>query len=228
MVEGAAAAQERGRDEAGTATRMETFAGIQGRSGNAGQAPVGSGGTNPAQGAIVAGEADLPVLTPRDSAVETRYLLMPDQINHYGTAFGGIVMSWIDVIAGMAAHRHCGREVVTASIDHLSFLNPIHSGDHVVLKASVNYVGNTSLEVGVKVIKERPFTREASHTTTAYLTFVCLGPDMKPIPAPRLRPETPDELRRWENARLRMEMRRQLRDALKKAAETGSYKVISI
>ena len=69
---------------------------------------------------------------PADSAVESRYLLMPHQANPYGTAFGGVIIAWIDMIASMAAQRHCGKEVVTVNIDSLSFKGPIHVGDHVV------------------------------------------------------------------------------------------------
>ncbi|MGD8401413.1 MAG: acyl-CoA thioesterase, partial [Bacillota bacterium] len=112
--------------------------------------------------------------TPRESAVETRYLIMPDQVNAHGTVFGGLIMSWIDMVAAMAAQRHCNGVAVTASIDRISFKAPIYVGEHAVLRASVNYVGHTSLEVGVLVIKENPYTGEQIRATTAYLTFVAL------------------------------------------------------
>ena len=92
--------------------------------------------------------------TPSQSKVETRYLVMPDQANPAGTVFGGIIVSWIDMIASMAAQKHCGKPVVTASIDSINFRKPINIGDHVVLKAAVNYVSKTSMEIGVIVIKE--------------------------------------------------------------------------
>ncbi|WP_243401605.1 acyl-CoA thioesterase [Leptospira ellisii] len=92
--------------------------------------------------------------TPSQSAAETRHIVMPDHANHYGTLFGGTLMSWIDMIAVMVAQRHCGKEAVTASVDRLNFIAPIEIGDHVVLRASVNYTGKTSLEVGVQVSKE--------------------------------------------------------------------------
>ena len=147
---------------------------------------------------------------PGDSAVESRYLLMPHQANPYGTAFGGVIIAWIDMIASMAAQRHCGKEVVTASIDSLSFKEPIHVGDHVVLKASVNYVGHTSMEVGVRVIREDPYSTKQIIATTAHLTFVALGKDKHPCPVASILPETADEKRRYENAKLRVQARKEL------------------
>jgi acyl-CoA hydrolase len=123
--------------------------------------------------------------TPRESAVESRYLVMPQHANDCGIAFGGTIMSWIDMVAAMVAQRHCEREVVTVSIDKLSFLAPIQIGDHVLLKASVNYVGQTSMEVGVQVIKENPYQGESVRATTAYLTFVGIDRNKKPLPAGR-------------------------------------------
>ncbi len=147
---------------------------------------------------------------PGDSAVESRYLLMPHQANPYGTAFGGVIIAWIDMIASMAAQRHCAKEVVTASIDSLSFKEPISVGDHVVLKASVNYVGHTSMEVGVRVIREDPYSTKQIIATTAHLTFVALGKDKRPCPVVPLLPETADEKRRYENAKLRVQARKDL------------------
>ena len=153
---------------------------------------------------------------PEDSAVQSRYLLMPHQANPYGTAFGGVIMAWIDMIASMAAQRHCGKEVVTASIDSLSFKEPIRVGEHVVLKASVNYAGRTSMEVGVRVIREDPYTAEQIIATTAHLTFVALGEDKRPSPVPPVLPQTADEKRRCENAKLRVQARKELLGKMKK------------
>ena len=147
---------------------------------------------------------------PGDSAVESRYLLMPHQANPYGTAFGGVIMAWIDMIASMAAQRHCGKEVVTASIDSLSFKEPVRVGDHVVLKASVNYVGRTSMEVGVRVIREDPYSSKQIIATTAHLTFVALGKDKHPCPVTPILPGTADEKKRYENAKLRVQARKDL------------------
>jgi acyl-CoA hydrolase len=154
--------------------------------------------------------------TPRDSAVETRYILAPNNVNALGSAFGGVVMSWIDSVAAMVAQRHCRGVVVTASIDTLSFKEPIHVGDHVVLKASVNYVGKTSMEVGVQVTKEDPKTGERARATTAYLTFVHIDKHGQPVPVPDLLVETDEEKRRNENARLRVRARKELLRRIKR------------
>ena len=135
---------------------------------------------------------------------------MPHQANPYGTAFGGVIVAWIDIVGSMAAQRHCGKEVVTASIDSLSFKEPICVCDHVVLKASVNYVGHTSMEVGVRVIREDPYSTKQIIATTAHLTFVALGKDKHPCPSAQILPETADEKRRYENAKLRVQARKDL------------------
>ena len=154
--------------------------------------------------------------TPNQSAVETRYILAPHQVNALGTAFGGVIMSWIDAVAAMVAQRHCHGAVVTASIDKISFKAPIQIGDHIILKSSVNYVGNTSMEVGVQVSKENPLTGEEAKTTRAYLTFVHLDNNGVPTPVPPLEPETAEEKRRYENALHRVEARTELRKRIKR------------
>jgi len=148
--------------------------------------------------------------SPRQSAVETRYLIMPHQANPYGTVFGGVIMAWIDMVAAMAAQRHCGKDVVTAGIDSLAFKEPINIGDHVVLRASVNYVSRSSMEVGVQVAREDPYTSRQVVATTAHLTFVALDENKKPTPAPPVLPKTEQDKRRHENARLRVKARKAL------------------
>jgi acyl-CoA hydrolase len=153
--------------------------------------------------------------TPSESAVEARYLVMPSQANPQGTAFGGAIVGWIDMAAAMAAQRHCSREVVTAGIDSLVFKEPIRIGDHVILKAAVNYVSRSSMEVGVQVTRENPFTGETRIATTAHLTFVALDEDKRPSPAPPLSPQTPEEKQRYEHAKTRVQARKNLLEALK-------------
>ncbi|MCK4998113.1 MAG: acyl-CoA thioesterase [Anaerohalosphaera sp.] len=152
---------------------------------------------------------------PSASAVDTRYLLMPHQANPQGTAFGGVIMAWIDMVASMAAQRHASTEVVTASIDSLHFKHPINIGDHAILKASVNYVGKTSMEVGVQVIREDPKSDVNMITTTAHLTFVALDADRNPTPVPPLKLQTDDEIRRHSNAKLRVNYRKELLKQMK-------------
>ena len=153
--------------------------------------------------------------TPRSSYVETRHIVMPDHANHYGTLFGGFLMSWIDMIAVMVAQRHCGREAVTASVDRLNFIAPIFVGDHVLLKASVNYTGRSSMEIGVQVSKENPYTGVSVRATTAYLTFVALDENKRPSAIPPVVPETEIEKKRFQNAILRQEANRNLVKKLK-------------
>jgi len=153
--------------------------------------------------------------SPKESTVETRYILMPQHANPQGTAFGGVIMAWIDTVAAMAAQRHAGCEVVTAGIDSLIFREPIRIGDHVVLKASVNYVSRSSMEVGVQVTREDPYSSQKAVATTCYLTFVALGEDKKPTPAPPILPQTQEEKRRYENARLRVQARKELLKKIK-------------
>jgi acyl-CoA hydrolase len=153
--------------------------------------------------------------TPGESAVETRYLVMPQQANPQGTAFGGAIVSWIDMVAAMAAQRHCGREVVTAGIDSLIFRHPVHIGDHVVLRAAVNYVSRSSLEVGVQVIREDPYSGAQIVATTAHLTLVALDENKKPSPVPPLVPQTPEEKRRFEEARVRVQARKERLEAMR-------------
>jgi acyl-CoA hydrolase len=140
---------------------------------------------------------------------------MPDQANPSGTAFGGAIVAWIDMVASMAAQKHSGKEVVTASIDSLNFREPIYVGDHVVLKACVNYVSRSSMEIGVRVTREDPYSSKEIIATTAHLTFVALDKNKTPTPVPQIMPETPDEKRRFENAKLRVQARKELLKKMK-------------
>jgi acyl-CoA hydrolase len=152
--------------------------------------------------------------SPSESSVEMREMVMPNHTNPQNTVFGGTVMGWIDVAAAMVAARHCARPVVTAHIDDIDFIAPIKVGYHVLIQASLNYVGRTSMIIGVKVTSENPYTGESRTTTKAYLTFVALDDLGRPVEVPALRPETEDEIRRFENAKKRVEMKKSVRDTL--------------
>ncbi|MBC7427322.1 MAG: acyl-CoA thioesterase [Bacteriovorax sp.] len=143
--------------------------------------------------------------TVADSAVEMRFLVMPNDTNPQNSIFGGVVMSWIDMAAAMCAERHSNRPVVTVHVDDISFKAPMKIGDHALIKASINYVGKTSMLVGVKVVAENPFTGITRHTTTAYLAFVALDDIGRPIQIRGLIPETEDEIRRFENGKARID-----------------------
>src|SRR3954469_22523638 len=101
-------------------------------------------------------------------------LVLPEHTNALDSIFGGVIMSWVDICAAIAAQRHAGMPVVTASIDALHFVKPVYKGWIVNLKASVNYVSRTSMEVGVRVDAENPIAKIKFHTASAYLTFVAL------------------------------------------------------
>lgn len=148
---------------------------------------------------------NLEARTVSESAVEMRNLVMPNHTNPQNSIFGGVVMSWIDMAAAMVAERHSNRPVVTVHVDDISFKAPIKIGDHVLISASLNYVGKTSMLVGVKVVAENPFTGITRHTTTAYLAFVALDDIGKPIQVRGLIPESEDEIRRFKDGAERIE-----------------------
>lgn len=129
--------------------------------------------------------------------------VLPSDTNALGTVFGGVVVSWIDIAAAIAAQRHARRVVVTASVDALDFVAPVREGQIIELRAQVNYAGRTSMEVGVRVDSEDPLTGERAHTATAYLTFVALDEHGAPTLVPPLLLETEEDRRRCEEAQAR-------------------------
>ena len=145
--------------------------------------------------------------SPRESRVEMTELVLPGDTNAHGTIFGGKVMQWVDIAAGVAAMRHSGGQVVTASIDGMQFLTPIHVGEVVTLRASVNYVGRTSMEVGVRVEAENMTSGERRYTTKAYLTFVAVDKSGKPRAMPPLELENEEDERRHHDAEQRRQSR---------------------
>lgn len=154
--------------------------------------------------------------TPSDSSVEMREMVMPGDANKHGTIFGGKIMSWIDIAAAMCAERHCNNPVVTAHISDIDFISPINVGYHVLIRASVNYVGNSSMVVGVRVDSENPYTGEVKKTTKAYVTFVAIDENNSPVPVPRLSPQSADEKRRYANTQERVKSGKRLRASLKR------------
>jgi uncharacterized protein (TIGR00369 family) len=131
----------------------------------------------------------------------------PENANPAGNVHGGDIMKLIDTAGGVAATRHARAHVVTASIDRMDFHHPVYIGDFLTLKASVNFVGKTSMEVGVRVEAENPITGERRHTGSAYLTFVALDANKRPIELPPLILETDEEKHRHAEAAERRQMR---------------------
>lgn len=141
------------------------------------------------------------------SQVEAVHIVMPSDANVHGNAFGGIVMQWTDLAGAMAAMRHARLPVVTASVDQLNFLAPMKVGWMAILRARVNAVFGTSMEVEVEVEAEDPETGARVKGCDAFLTFVALGPGGRPTPIGALRVETEEERRREAEARARRSAR---------------------
>ena len=145
--------------------------------------------------------------TVRESISEYSELALPNDANGLGNVLGGKVMHLVDLAGAMAAIRHARRPVVTLSVDMLQFLHPVHIGELIVLRSSVNRVFRTSMEVGVKVTTENLMTGEKKHTCSAYLTFVALDEKRRPTPVAAVVPETADEKRRYQEAGERRQYR---------------------
>jgi acyl-CoA hydrolase len=144
----------------------------------------------------------------RDSQSEMNEIVLPNDTNPLGFLLGGRLMHWIDLAGALAAHRHSRSYAVTASIDHMDFLTPVHVGDLVVLRSSVNRVFTTSMEVGVQVIVENFLLEECKHVSSAYLTFVAVDKAGHHVKVAPVIPETDDQKRRYEDAGRRREIRR--------------------
>lgn len=154
----------------------------------------------------------------RESKCYKTARVFPPDVNNHNTLFGGKLMAYIDDIASIAATKHCRRSVVTASTDSVDFLHPIRPTDSVCLESFVTWTGRTSVEVFVKVIKEDLLSGDRKIAATSFLTFVALDENKKPVPVPKVVPETEEELKLFETAPHRAEMRKIRRDESKKFA----------
>ena len=143
----------------------------------------------------------------KDSSVTIAQVMIPQDVNPAGNVHGGVIMKLIDTAAAVVASRHSRCNTVTVSIDRLDFHYPVFVGDLLFFKASLNMVGRTSMEVGVRVEAENLITGEVRHTASAYLTFVALDKDGRPQAVPPLIVETDDEKRRNREAKTRREVR---------------------
>ncbi|MBV6479165.1 MAG: hypothetical protein HGGPFJEG_01926 [Ignavibacteria bacterium] len=146
--------------------------------------------------------------TVKHSQIEMVELVLPNDTNILGNLLGGRLMHWIDIAAALAASRHSNTVAVTAAVDNLVFHKPIHLGNIVRLKASVNRAFNTSMEVGVRVEIEDIYSDNRTHSNSAYLTFVSVdAASKKTIKVPEIIPESPEEIRRFNQALKRREQR---------------------
>jgi len=141
-----------------------------------------------------------------ESQSEMNEFVLPNDANPLGALLGGRLMHWIDMAGALAAHRHSRHYVVTASIDHLDFWTPVHVGDLVVLRSSVNRVFSTSMEVGVTVWVENYLKDEQRHVSSAYLTFVAVDAAGNHLKVAPVIPETEEQKRRYEDAGRRREI----------------------
>lgn len=149
--------------------------------------------------------------TVSESKVQMAQVMFPPDANQAGNVHGGSIMKLIDTAAGIVAMRHCRTNVVTASMDRLDFYEPVFIGELVILRAAINYVGRTSMEVGVRVDAENLLTGNIRHTNSAYLTMVSLDDGRRPMDVPGIIPETEEEKRRIQEGNNRAQRRKELR-----------------
>ena len=150
-------------------------------------------------------------MRPSKSVSESKSIIstqmLPSDANPMGNVHGGTILKMVDVAAGVSALRHARENTVTASIDRMDFYNPVYVGNLLTLKASVNYVGQTSMEVGVRIEAENLKTGKVTHTGSCYLTYVAIDENGRPTEVPNIVPETPEEKRRWEAGKRRRDER---------------------
>jgi acyl-CoA hydrolase len=147
--------------------------------------------------------------TVKNTHVIMHELILPNDTNLLGNVLGGRVMHLMDMCAAMSAYKHARTAVVTASLDRLDFLAPAKMGEIMILKSSVNYTGKSSMEVGVRIESENPKTGDIYHTSSAYLTFVSLNENGKPKRVDNINPENNNEIRRFNEGKIRHEERKE-------------------
>lgn len=160
---------------------------------------------------------DLTPRPPRESEATMTELMMPHMANNHGNVFGGVILSLVDSVAAVAAIRHARQQCVTVSFDRVDFLQPIHLGELVVAQARVNYVGRTSMEVGVRVEAEDLVSGERRHTNSCFVTYVAIDAASRPVKVAPLVLETDDDRRRHAAA----EKRRSIRLAERREERAG-------
>ncbi len=153
---------------------------------------------------------DLKAKKVQESAVHDHtYKVFPNDLNSYGTVFGGLVMATLDRIALVVAERHSECTCVTVSVDSMHFLAPAKRGDVLLFRASINKSWKSSMEIGVKVMAESYKNQGLRHILSAYFTFVAVDEERNPIQVPAVKPESAIEKRRYEEAEIRRQRRKQ-------------------
>jgi acyl-CoA hydrolase len=163
--------------------------------------------------------------TPSQSFTINTEVVLPNDTNHIGNLFGGKLMQWVDISAAIAAQRHCGRVVVTAAINHVSFDNPIKQNSVVTFEAKVSRAFNSSMEVFVDVFVENPSTGSKTKCNEAILTFVAIDQNGSPLPVPPIEAETELEKERYAGALRRRQLSLVLGGRMK-ASEATELKAI--
>ena len=146
-------------------------------------------------------------------------IMTPEKVNFSGKVHGGHILSLLDRVAYATAARYAGKYVVTLSVDQVLFKNPVYVGELLTCYAQVNYVGHSSMEIGIRVESENLLTREVRHTNTCYFSMVAIDEHGKPSPVAPLIPSTPEEKRRYEEGKWRKNMRIKLQEEHKKHKE---------
>ncbi len=144
--------------------------------------------------------------TPKESLTIQTQIVLPNDTNTLGNLFGGQLLQWMDMVASISAHRHCKRVVVTASVNNVSFNNPIKHASLVTLEAKVSRAFNSSMEVFIDVWVEDPVSGEKVKCNEAIYTFVAVDQNGSPLPVPPLVPETEEEKKRFEAALRRKQL----------------------
>jgi acyl-CoA hydrolase len=156
---------------------------------------------------IRGGDHKFPAKSSNASEVTLSQQMMPSDANPLGNVHGGYIMKLVDEAGGLAAMRHARRPVVTVAMDSITFLSPVRVGHVLTLRARVNWIGNSSIEVGVRVEAENPVTGEITHTNSAFAVFVAMDDNGRPVSVPPLILETDEDHRRWTEGEERQQMR---------------------
>ncbi len=161
--------------------------------------------------------------TTGETKTAIQRIMMPTDANPAGNVYGGAILRYIDEVASIVAFRHTRSNVVTASVDRMDFLEPVHIGDVLILRAAINFTGRTSMEVGVRVEAEDPRTGHVTHTGSCYLTMVALDDAGRPTPVPPVAPTTEEERKWFEEGRKRREARLRMRERREEASRPQEH-----